>query len=109
MKVVGLYDKWSKFESEDGVVIVYASMYGNTEKMADYVARLIAERGVKNIKIHDVSKTHVSFIINDIWKYKSVILGSCAYNSFMHPMMTHLCHELEIVNPKDKNYALFGS
>ncbi len=109
MKVVGLYDKWSKFESEDGVVIVYASMYGNTEKMADYVARLIAERGIKNIKIHDVSKTHVSFIINDIWKYKSVILGSCAYNSFMHPMMTHLCHELEIVNPKDKNYALFGS
>ena len=84
-------------------------MYGNTEKMADYLARLIAERGVKNIKVYDVSKTHVSYLINEIWKYKSVILGSCAYNSVMHPMMTQLCHELEVVNPKNKNFALFGS
>jgi flavorubredoxin len=108
-KPVVLYDKWSKHISEEGVVIVFASMYGNTEQMADYVARLIAERGIKNIKIHDVSKTHISYIISDIWRYKSVILGSCAYNAGMHPMMVHLCEELEVVNPKDKNYALFGS
>jgi len=38
-----------------------------------------------------------------------VILGSCAYNAGMHPMMEHLCHELSVINPKDKNYALFGS
>ncbi len=109
LKVVSLYDKWSKHEAEEGVVIAFASMYGNTEKMADYLARLIAERGVKNIKVYDVSKTHVSYLINEIWKYKSVILGSCAYNSVMHPMMTQLCHELEVVNPKNKNFALFGS
>lgn len=102
LKVVSLYDKWSKHEAEEGVVIAFASMYGNTEKMADYLARLIAERGVKNIKVYDVSKTHVSYLINEIWKYKSVILGSCAYNSVMHPMMTQLCHELEVVNPKIK-------
>lgn len=106
---LSLYDKWSKHEAEDGVVIAFASMYGNTEKMADYVARLIAERGVKNIRIYDVSKTHVSFILNEIWKFKSVILGSSAYNSGMHPMMHHLCNELEVLNPKNKNYALFGS
>ena len=109
LKAVELYDKWSKHESVDGVVIAFASMYGNTEKMADFVARLIAERGIKEIKIFDVSKTHVSYILSDIWKYKSVILGSCAYNSGMHPMMEHLCHELSVINPKGKNYALFGS
>jgi len=108
-KAIELYDKWSRHQSEDGVVIVFASMYGNTEKMADYVARLIAERGVKNIRVYDVSKTNVSFIISEIWKYKSIILGSCAYNTGMHPMMEHLCHELSVVAPKDKNYALFGS
>ncbi len=108
-KAIELYDRWSKHESENGVVIVFASMYGNTEKMADYAARLIAEKGVKNIRIFDVSKTHVSFILNEIWKYKSVILGSSAYNSGMHPMMQHLCNELEVLNPKFKNYALFGS
>lgn len=108
-KAIELYNKWSLHEAEDGVVIAYASMYGNTEKMADYVARLIAEHGVKNIRIYDVSKTHASYILNDIWKYKSVILGSSAYNSGMHPMMQHLCNELEVLNPKNKNYALFGS
>ncbi len=108
-KPIALYNNWSRHFSEDGVVIAFASMYGNTEKMADYIARLIAERGVKNIRIFDVSKTHISYIISDIWKYKAVILGSCAYNSGMHPMMAHLCHELEVVGPKDKNYALFGS
>lgn len=109
MKVISLYDKWSKYESEPGVVIVFASMYGNTEKMADYIARLIAEKGEKNIIIHDVSKTHVSYILRDIWKYSSLILGSCAYNAGMHPMMAQLCHELEVAAPKNKRYSLFGS
>lgn len=108
-KPIELYNKWSLHEAEEGVVIAFASMYGNTEKMADYIARLIAQRGVKNIRIYDVSKTHVSYILNDIWKYKGVILGSSAYNSTMHPMMQHLCNELEMLNPKNKNYALFGS
>lgn len=108
-KAIALYDKWSRYESEEGVIIAFASMYGNTEKMADYLARLISEKGVKNIRIYDVSKTHASFILSDIWKYKTVILGSCAYNAGMHPMMEHLCHELTVLNPKDKNYALFGS
>lgn len=108
-KAIELYDRWSRHQSEDGVVIAFASMYGNTEKMADYVARLISESGVKNIRVYDVSKTNASFIISEIWKYKSIILGSCAYNTGMHPMMEHLCHELSVVSPKDKNYALFGS
>lgn len=108
-KAIALYDKWSRHESEEGVVIAYASMYGKTEKMADYLARLIAQRGIKNIRIYDVSKTHASFILNDIWKYKAVILGSSAYNAGMHPMMHHLCNELEVLNPRFKNYSLFGS
>ncbi len=108
-KAIALYDKWSRHESVEGVVIAYASMYGKTEKMADYLARLIAQRGIKNIRIYDVSKTHASFILNDIWKYKAVILGSSAYNAGMHPMMHHLCNELEVLNPRFKNYSLFGS
>jgi flavorubredoxin len=108
-RAVDLYNKWSNHISDKGVVIAYASMYGNTEKMADYLARLIAENGVKNIRIHDVSKTHASYIISDVWKYGSLVLGSSAYNAGMHPMMHHLCHELEVVNPKNKKYALFGS
>lgn len=107
--VLGLYDKWSKMEAEDGVVILYASMYGTTEQIADYIARKIAEQGVKKIRIHDVSKTHISNLINEIWRYKGVILGSCAYNSQMFPLMEQLTRELEHMGVKNRVLGLFGS
>lgn len=108
-KVLGLYDKWSKYQTEEGVVIIYASMYGNTEAVADYIARQLAENGITNIRIHDVSKTHISHLISEIWQYKGVILGSCAYNSEMYPLMEHLTRELEHMGVKDHLLGLFGS
>ncbi len=108
-KVIGLYNKWSSHEAEEGVVIAFASMYGNTEKMADKLAREFAEQGVKKIRVFDVSKTHVSYLINEIWRYKGFVLGTCAYNADMHPMMHALCHEIGIVQPQNKIFSVFGS
>ena len=79
--IVEDYRKWANYEVEDGVVIVFGSMYGNTENMADRLARFLALEGVKNIKIFDVSKTHTSYILNEIWKYKGLILGSSTYDT----------------------------
>jgi flavorubredoxin len=108
-KITSLYDKWSKYEADEGVVIVFASMYGNTENVADYVARKISENGVKSIKIHDVSKTHISYLIRDIWRYRGVILGSCSYNSEMFPPMEHLCRELLHMGVQNKKLGVFGT
>lgn len=108
-KVIGLYDRWSKYIADEGVVIVFASMYGNTEMMADYIGRKLSENGVKNIRIHDISRTHISHIINEIWKYKGLILGSCAYNSQMFPLMEHLTTELLHMGLKNRYLGLFGS
>ncbi|MDR1055000.1 MAG: FprA family A-type flavoprotein [Prevotellaceae bacterium] len=108
-KVIELYDKWSCYEAESGVAIMYASMYGNTEAMADYIARRIAEEGIKEIRIFDVSKTHISYLISEIWKYKAVILGSCAYNGEMYPLMEQFCREMEHMSVKNKLLGLFGS
>jgi flavorubredoxin len=108
-KIIDLYDKWSKYEADEGVVIVFASMYGNTEDVADYVGRKIAENGIKNIKIHDVAKTHISYLIRDIWKYKGVILGSCSYNSGMFPPMEHLCREIVHIGMQNKKLGIFGT
>ena len=52
-EVIGMYDRWSKYETEEGVVVAYASMYGNTEEMAEAVARELAENGIKHIRVHD--------------------------------------------------------
>jgi len=108
-KVLSLYDKWSKFEAEDGVVIIYGSMYGNTAKLADYIARKLAEKGIKKIRVYDASKTHLSYLINEIWRYRGVILGSCAYNSSMLPTMEHLTRSLEHIGLKNRFLGLFGS
>ena len=108
-KVLSLYDQWSRFESEKGVVIIVGSMYGNTERMADYIARKIAEQGIKNIRVRDASKTHLSYLINDIWRFRGVILGSAAYNSGMLPPMEHLTNTLEHTGAKNHYLGLFGS
>jgi flavorubredoxin len=108
-KVIFLYDKWSKLEAEDGVVIIYGSMYGNTAKMADSIARKLSEQGIKKIRIHDASKTHISYLISDIWRYKGLILGSSAYNSGMLPTMENLTRTLEHMGLKDRFLGLFGS
>lgn len=108
-KVLNLYNKWSSYGSDKGVVIAYASMYGNTEKIADAIGRAIGERGIKNVRIFDVSTTNVSFILSEIWEYKGLILGTCAYNTQMHPMMEHLCNEIRLSAPKEKICGIFGS
>lgn len=108
-KVLALYDKWSKMEADDAVVIIYGTMYGNTGVMADYLARVIAEQGVKDIRVYDVSKTHISYLISEVWRCKAVVLGSAAYNSYMFPMMENLTREIEHRSLKNRVLGLFGS
>jgi flavorubredoxin len=103
------YQKWSSYATDKGVVIVFGSMYGNTEKMADTIGRQLAVRGIKNLKIYDASKTHISYIISDIFKYKGVIIGSCAYNNEMFPSVEAVVREIEHKGIKDHLLGIFGS
>ena len=106
--VIDRYTAWSAQQAKEGVVIVYGSMYGNTGRMADIVARGVADAGVKEIKVYDVSKTELSFIFSDIWKYKGMILGACSHYGSIFPNMTGLLHELAEYKPQNKVVGLFG-
>lgn len=108
-EIVEKYQKWSSYTTDKGVVIIVGSMYGNTEKMADAIARQLAVRGIKNIRIYDASKTHVSHIISDVFKYKGVIVGSCAYNNEMFPSVENAVREIEHKGIKDHLLGVFGS
>ncbi len=108
-EVIGLYDRWSKFETEEGVVVAYASMYGNTEDMAEAVAREMAENGIKHIRLYDVSKTHASYILSDIFKYKGVVLASPTYCNELHPNMESLTTKLRHMGVKDHYLGILGS
>jgi flavorubredoxin len=107
--VLTRYNKWSSYDLDEGVVIVYGSMYGNTQKMAEVIARRIAERGIKNIRVYDASKTHASYIINDVFKYRGFIVGSPAYNNSMFPNVENLLSTIEHMAPKDHYLGIFGN
>ncbi len=109
-KVVSLYETWAKLEPEtEGVVIVYGSMYGNTAKMAEVIGRKLNCCGIKEIKIYDASKTDLSFIISEIWKYKGLIIGSCAHNNSVYPKVQPLLHKLENYGLKNRYLGIFGT
>ncbi|CAK7030563.1 MAG: Rubredoxin-oxygen oxidoreductase [Peptostreptococcus russellii] len=107
--IVDEYIRLANQVNEEGVIIAYGSMYGNTEKMADYLARFIAEEGIKNVKVYDVSKTNASYILSDIWKYNGLVLGSCTYNNSVYPMMNQLMYTLKMNKLKNHVLGIFGS
>jgi flavorubredoxin len=104
MRVVDLYDRWSCHETEAGAVVVYGSMYGNTKRMSDAVARSLSESGIRNIVIHDAARANLSFLIRDIWRYRGLVLASCTYNTELFPPMAHLTQAL--ANKMMKNRVL---
>ncbi len=108
-EVVDMYDQMSRYHGEDGVVIVYGSMYGNTELMAETVAQGLAQSGVKNIIIHNVSKSDSSVILRDIFKYKGLIVGSPTYCNELYPEVESLLRKIEIRGIKNRVFGCFGS
>lgn len=108
-RVVGMYDRLSRYDGADGLVIAYASMYGNTERAAEVIARAASEAGVKNIIMHDVSRTHHSYIIADIFRYRALILGAPTYNNGLYPQMESLLSELAGRDMKNRLLGWFGS
>jgi flavorubredoxin len=109
-KVIDFYDKYSRYETlEQGAVIAYGSMYGNTEQMAEAIASGIVAGGVKNVVLHDVSKTDVSFILADIFKYPALVIGSPTYMNELFPAVEMLLHKIEARMIKNRIFAAFGS
>jgi len=84
-------------------------MYGNTEQMAEAIAYGLSEEGEKNIVIYNVTKTDVSFIISDIFRYDRVVIGSPTYSNELFPDIASLLAKLETRDIKNRKFAYFGS
>ncbi len=108
-KVVNSYSRWSRYEAETGVVIAYGTMYGNTEQMAEAIAEGIVAGGIKNVVLHDVSKTDASFILSDIFHYTGLVLGSPTYMNELFPGVESLLRKIEVRQVKNRVFASFGS
>lgn len=108
--ILDKYNKWSKYEPEEkGVMIAYASMYGNTENMANVLANTLAEKGVKNIRVYDVSHTDVSQLISESFKYSNIVLASPTYNGEMYPVMKSFITDMKDLNLQNRTVALMDN
>ncbi len=100
------YTKWANYESEDdNIVICYSSIYENTLNVCLKIKKEL-ELNNKKVSIYDVSSTHFSYLISDIFKSKNIILASITYNSDLFPYMSLLVHEMISHNVSNKNLFL---
>ena len=101
------YDKWSRYEPEEkGVMIAYASMYGNTEAAAQALASRLWERGCTNVWMYDVSNTHISQLISESFRLSHIVLASVTYNLGIYPVMHNYLMDMKALNLQNRTFAL---
>lgn len=105
--ILGLYDKWSRYEAEEkAVAVFYNSIYGNTESVINAFTMKLAERGVHNIKAYDVSKTDVSVMIAECFRVTNLVFGATTYNNGLFPKMENLVADMKALNVQNKKISI---
>lgn len=101
------YNLWSSYTPEtEGVMIAYASIYGNTENAVNILANMLSEKGVKNIAVYDVSSTHASTVVSEAFKYNKLVFAASTYNAGIFPPMEYVLNELKAHNLQNRTVAL---
>ena len=113
-KALGLllekYQKWSTYEPEDKtVMIAYATMYGNTENAANVLAGMLADKGVKNIAMYDVSETDVSELVAESFRCSHLVLAAPTYNSGIQPKMEAYLSDIKALNLQNRTVAVIDN
>ncbi len=104
---LGKYDLWSRWAPEEpGVLIAYASMYGNTEAAAQALATQLVEQGVRRVEVRDVSTTHVSHLMDLTMRLSHVVLAGVTYNGGMFPPMAAFLEDMKALGLKDRTFAI---
>ncbi len=101
------YNLWSSYTPEtDGVVIAYASIYGNTENAVNILANMLSEKNIRNIAVYDVSATHSSIIVSEAFKYNKLVFAASTYNADIFPPMEYVLKEIKAHNLQNRTVAL---
>lgn len=92
---IGLYDTWSKYEAEDeGIFIAYASIHGNTKKVAEKLAEVLEELGAPKVSIADLSRDDMAEAVEDAFRYDRLVLAAPTYDGGLFPAMDNFLHHL---------------
>ncbi len=104
---LGLYEKWASYSPEtDGILIVYASVYGNTAKAAESLKTLLLQKGTGNVAVYDLARTDLSLCVAEAFKYSKIVFASTTYNGTVFPVMREFLEELIERNFQNRTVAL---
>ena len=103
---LNLYDIWSSYKVEDeGVVIAYTSIYGNTKKAVDLLEQKLLEKGAK-VTVHDLARDDMAEAVEDAFRYGKIVLATTTYNGDIFPFMRDYIHRLTERNFQNRTVAL---
>lgn len=101
------YNKWSLYEPEEnGVLIAYSSVYGGTENVLDILSGKLADNGIKNIKMYNMSYADHSIVLAEAFKYSHIILGTTTYNTGIFESMHTFLHYIVSHNLQNRKFVL---
>ena len=101
------YQKWSTYTPEESAVMVaYASVYGHTENLANIIASKLADAGVRNVKMYDVSVTHASYIVSEAFRVSHIVFASTTYNAGIFVNMENTLHDIVAHNLQNRTIAI---
>lgn len=108
--ILGKYAKWSAYEPEDKeVVIAYGSIYGNTANAAEILATKLAQKGVQNVRVYDVSVTHPSYIVSEAFRAAALVFAAPTYDGGIFVNMDNLLRDLTAHNIQNRTVALIDN
>ncbi len=105
--ILDKYNKWSTYTPEENsVLIVYGSIYGHTENAAEILASKLADKGIKNIKMYDSSKTHFSTILSEAFRCSHFVIASASYNAGIFSPLDRVVQEFKLHNLQNRKIAI---
>ena len=93
---IGLYDTWSSYKPENqGVLVAYASIHGNTAKAAQKFAEMLRAKGVEKVSVMDLSRDDMAEVVEDAFRYDRMVLAAASYDGGVFPCMQDFLHHLQ--------------
>ena len=104
---IGLYDTWSKYEPEnEGVLVAYASIHGNTAKAAKKLADMLRAEGVEKVVVSDLAREDMAEVIEDAFRYDKLVLAAASYDASVFPCMETFLNKLTNKNYQNRKIAI---
>ena len=104
---IGKYMTWSSYEPEDdGVLVAYASIHGNTKKAAEKMKEILEAKGAKKVAITDLSRDDMAEAIEDAFRYDKLVLAAASYDASVFPCMETFLNKLTNKNYQNRKIAI---